>query len=280
MAEAELLAAIIEVDRHKLHEKFDEPYLTPYCVKYLNLSEDVAAMFVRVARKSQQVPELKLAVQAGLQMSKAKTIASVLDAENKDEWIGKAQTLTKEKLEREVAAANPSAQKPEKAKATGPDRIRIEFEVTYEEAEVIKRARELMSQKKSKHARIGETVVGAVREWVDREDPVRRAERAQERKNKALQNRATNGRDGEGGEVIRRHRSQDRAAIAANILHQVHLRDRGACRKRMPDGSNCGCRKWTEIHHIIPKAFGGEDTVENLITLCKSHHRQLHERSA
>lgn len=282
VAEAELLIAIVEVDRHKLYEKFDETYLTPYCVKYLKLSEDVAAMFVRVARKSQQVPELQLAVQEGLQMSKAKTIASVIDSENKSEWIEKAQTLSKEKLEREVAAANPSAKKPEKTKPTGPDRIRIEFEVTYEEAEVINRARELMSQKKSKHAQIGETLVGVAREWVDREDPVRKAERAHERKQKK-QSRDANGGEASGNNdstTTGHHRSQDRSAMPAEIIHQVNLRDRGACRKRMPDGSECGCKLWTDIHHIIPKAFGGEDVLENLITLCRPHHRQHHERSA
>lgn len=293
VAEAELLTAIMDVDRHQLYKKFDETHLTPYCVKYLKLSEDVAAMFVRVARKSQQVPELGLAVQDGLQMSKAKTIASVIDSENQQEWIEKAQTLTKDKLEREVAAANPSAPKPEKAKPTGPNRIRIEFEVTYEEAEMIKRARELMSQKKSKYAQIGETLVAAARDWVDREDPVRKAERAQKRKDKN-QNRemgehnpqskrkehGPSERTGDAGGAPGHDRPRDRSNMPADIIHQVNLRDRGACRKRMPDGSICGCRQWTDIHHIVPRSMGGEDTVENLITLCKAHHRQLHERSA
>jgi len=273
VAESELLNAIIEIDRRKIYEKFDEPYLTPYCVKYLNLSEDVAAMFVRVARKSIQVPELELAVQDGLQISKAKTIASVLTNENKQQWIEKAQTLSKEKLEREVAAVNPSAMKPEKARPTGPDRIRVEFEVTYEEAEILRRARELMSQKQSKHAQIGETVVVALRDWVEREDPVRKAERSEER-------RTQRQKPAQDGVEASARRSRDRSAIPAKVLHQVHLRDRGGCRKRMPNGSSCGCRKWTEIHHIIPKAYGGTDAVENLITLCKAHHRQLHKSSA
>jgi hypothetical protein len=258
VAEAELLSAIIEVDRTKLYEKFHETHLTPYCVKYLKLSDDVAAMFVRVARRSLQVPELELAVQEGLQISKARTIASVINPDNKDQWIEKAQTLSKEKLEREVAAANPSAPKPEKVKPTGPNRVRVEFELTFEEAEILKRARELMSQKKNKNAQVGETFVTALKDWVDREDPVRKAERAQDRK----------------------QRSQDCSGISAHLRHQVNLRDRGACRKRMPDGSNCGCRKWTDIHHIIPRAEGGLDTLENLITLCRAHHRQLHSRSA
>lgn len=283
VAEADLLSVIIEVDQARLHEKFGEPYLTPYCVKYLNLSSDVAAMFVRVARKSLQVPALKLAVHQGLQLSKAKTIASVIDSGNSDEWILKAQTLTKEKLEREVASANPSAPKPEKAKPTGPDRVRIEFEVTFEEAEILKRARDLMSQKKNKNARIGETFVTALADWVERHDPVRKAERAEKRKAKAerTQNRKPNIEPAQNHESKpERHRSQDRSSIPSEIIHQVNLRDQRACRQRMPDGTECGSRRWTDIHHIVHKQHGGADTLENLITLCRSHHRRLHASMA
>jgi len=263
IAEAELLSAILEIDRHKVYERFGEPYLTPYCTKYLNLSEDVAAMFVRVARKSRQVPELELAVREGLQISKARVIASVINGENKQRWIEKAQTLSKEKLEREVAAANPSAVKPEKVRPTGPDRVRIEFEVSYEEAELLKRARELMSQKRRMQAQIGETVVVALKAWVEREDPILKAERAHVRKERKPQSPPRGG-----------------SVVPARVVHQVYLRDRGSCRMRMPDGSTCGRKQWTEIHHVIPRSHGGADTLENLITLCGAHHRQMHRSSA
>lgn len=294
IAEAELLRALVEIDRHKIYEKFDETHLTPYCVKYLNLSEDVAAMFVRVARKSQQVPELELAVHEGLQISKARVIASVISSENQEDWIEKARTLSKEKLEREVAAVNPSAFKPEKVKPTGPDRVRVEFEVTYEEAELLKRARELMSQKRRAQAQIGETVVVALKAWVEREDPVVKAERAQARKirkeaasgESRLNPQTATSDSREAGDS--NHSSKSHAAhpprgvsaIPAHILHELHLRDRGACRKRMPDGAECGRTQWTEIHHVIPRAHGGADALENLITLCGAHHRQLHQSSA
>src|SRR5262245_30023058 len=58
VAEADLLEAIIQVDKDRTYEKFGETHLTPYCMKYLNLSDEVAGYFVRVARKSRQVPEL------------------------------------------------------------------------------------------------------------------------------------------------------------------------------------------------------------------------------
>ena len=52
VAEAALLAAIMEMDERRVYEKFGFMHLTPYCVRKLRLSEDVAACFVRVARKS------------------------------------------------------------------------------------------------------------------------------------------------------------------------------------------------------------------------------------
>jgi predicted GTPase len=83
VAEADLLESIIEVDRDRTYEKWGLTHLTPYCVKHLGLSEEVAATFVRVARKSLQVPELKEAISEGkLSVTKAKTIAAVLTAEN------------------------------------------------------------------------------------------------------------------------------------------------------------------------------------------------------
>ena len=55
--EGQLLLALIEVDRDKIYHCFGFTHLTPYCRK-LGLSEDVAAVFVRVVRKSIEVPEL------------------------------------------------------------------------------------------------------------------------------------------------------------------------------------------------------------------------------
>jgi len=32
----------------------------------------------------------------------------------------------------------------------------------------------------------------------------------------------------------------------------------------------------SDIHHIIPKKFGGTDEMENLVNLCPNHHRAFH----
>ncbi len=74
-------------------------------------------------------------------------------------------------------------------------------------------------------------------------------------------------------------RSRDRSG-EASVEDQVTTRDRGVCQAELPDGTKCGKAKWTHQHHIIPKALGGPDTAENLITLCASHHRGVHEHPA
>jgi predicted HNH restriction endonuclease len=33
---------------------------------------------------------------------------------------------------------------------------------------------------------------------------------------------------------------------------------------------------YTEVHHIVPLADGGEDTIENVACLCPAHHREVH----
>ena len=145
-SEAKLLESILEIDREKIFKRFGEVYLTPFCVKYLMLSDAVAENFVRVARKSRLVPELGLAVLNGrLDLSKAKVIASVVTRENSAVWIDKAASLSKAKLEREVVAANPKMSKPEKCQPVNATHVRVECEITHHENDRFRRAQEVLN---------------------------------------------------------------------------------------------------------------------------------------
>lgn len=68
-----------------------------------------------------------------------------------------------------------------------------------------------------------------------------------------------------------------RKSIPADIVHQVNLRDLHQCQAKLPNNSVCANTRWLEHHHKIPVQHGGQDTVENLITLCSFHHRQHHK---
>ncbi|OYZ18246.1 MAG: hypothetical protein B7Y39_14005, partial [Bdellovibrio sp. 28-41-41] len=71
---------------------------------------------------------------------------------------------------------------------------------------------------------------------------------------------------------------QGRESLKAEVIHAVNLRDRGQCQAVQPDGSICGQSRWVHFHHIQPVANGGENTAENLVTLCSSHHRLWHSQ--
>jgi 5-methylcytosine-specific restriction endonuclease McrA len=51
---------------------------------------------------------------------------------------------------------------------------------------------------------------------------------------------------------------------------QVLNRDGYKCR-------NCGFRNTLCLHHLIYRSHGGEDTMENLITLCNFCHKSHHD---
>ena len=74
--------------------------------------------------------------------------------------------------------------------------------------------------------------------------------------------------ENERGEVLnigRRSRT-----VPWRIAHALRIRD-GGC--RFP---GCGQRRWTDAHHIRHWADGGGTSLENLVTLCRHHHRSLH----
>ena len=42
--------------------------------------------------------------------------------------------------------------------------------------------------------------------------------------------------------------------------------------------ANCGSRKGLQRHHLIPTRFGGRNVRENLMWLCRTCHKKVHEQ--
>ena len=60
-------------------------------------------------------------------------------------------------------------------------------------------------------------------------------------------------------------------SIPPAIQRALHSRDKGC---RFP---GCTHKKYTDAHHIKHWARGGETKMSNLVTLCRFHHRKVHE---
>ncbi|MEX2210019.1 MAG: DEAD/DEAH box helicase [Patescibacteria group bacterium] len=57
--------------------------------------------------------------------------------------------------------------------------------------------------------------------------------------------------------------------IPAEVRAEVLERDENKCRE-------CGSKQGLNLHHVLPEQFGGKETPDNLITVCKLHHKAKH----
>lgn len=299
-AHAELLEVVMDIDRLRLFEKFLLNSTFSYCTKILGLSEDVTCTLTRLARVSVVVPELKNAIDEGsLNISNARQIAAILTPENKTEWLERAKSLSQKKLQYEVAKFFPQQAVQEKAKYISEERVKLEMGLDIKIMENFRRAQDLISQKIKTSASLEVTQEELLKFYLERNDPLLRAKRALKAK-KPLKEKtfAQNKNQQKVSVAIRGAKQNDspkrdqvgtantnfpktnfkkRKPIPAAIRHAVILRDGSKCQALLPNGNSCGQTRWLEHHHKIPLQMGGQDKLENLVTLCSFHHRIHHD---
>ncbi|MGE3973594.1 MAG: HNH endonuclease [Bdellovibrionales bacterium] len=245
-AESDLIEILQQVDEHRVYLKLHCKSLYDYATTVLKLSDNVAYNFITVARKAKEVPKMKQEIQSGnLTVSKARKISSVITPSNQDQWLKMAIELPQKKLEQQVAKVSPREATPERIKFVSEDRLNLQMGISERLQHKLKRAQELESQRQKKHVSLEETLEAMLDLYLEKKDPVPKAEKLQHRAN-------------------------------FPVLRRVQLRDQGQCTHRNHQGERCSERKWIDTHHIVPKSKGGQDTFENLTTLCKGHHRLEH----
>jgi hypothetical protein len=347
--ESKLVDVIQRIDKEKPFRQMGFASLFEYVNKGLKLSESVAYGLITVARKSVEVPELKIAIEQGeLSLSQAKRVTSVITNENAGELIEKAKTLTQKQLEKEVAKINPKIATPERTRYVNGERVEIRVCVSEAVMKKIKRAQDLESQRTSSACDLEVTLEAIVDLYLEKRDPVKKAQRILDKatskqaqpiesdvalkqarpnlsnatldktqqilshvtlnKTKLVLNHATlketqpilshvvlnkteqlakkpslrrvTERSPSSRRVAERSHplstTTRRSPIPKSIQHQVHKRDAGQCTFIESRGQRCSSQRWTQIHHKIEMQFGGDHSLDNLVTLCFAHHRHVH----
>ncbi len=248
--EMALLNALEQVWRNKSYYKFDCNSLFEYSTKKLKMSEELASIFNKLAKKFTEVPALKTQIASGeLSVSKANRLVSVITQENALDWFAKAKT-TKRNLEKEIAKVKPETAIPELAqyKQVGETTlIKISYAVSEEKYSDIQRAQDLLSQKLKRAATIQDVHDQATQLLLEKLDPIKKS-------------------------------CPPQSVSKLTIKRQLHQQHGGQCTHIDENGERCSARRHLDIHHIIPKSLGGPDTLENLTLLCSGHHRAHHQR--
>lgn len=143
---------------------------------------------------------------------------------------------------------------------------------------LFRKAQDIVSQKLKKSATLAETQSIILDCFLDKFDPLRKADRVRKKAKKpqavqkTIESQTDRSRE-------RSNFKKSRIQLKACVLHTVNQRDRGCCQTKLPDGSVCGHSHWIHFHHNVSIANGGTDSVENLVTLCSSHHQLWHKNS-
>jgi 5-methylcytosine-specific restriction endonuclease McrA len=252
-AELDLMAILREIEKRKIHRKLQRKNIFDYVVLELKVDEKRAYMLTSVMEAAIRVPELGKALEERrLSVCKASRLVSVLTEENAESLIAVACRSTWRAIETEVARIKPRKAKP-RVRILSEDVVEVSFRISKAAYEKLQRVEALEK---------GEVLEPCLDLYLDRFDPVRKAERAKPRNS------------------VRTEKSRTgRQPLTAEQKHAVFRRDQGRCTHVNAQGERCNSDRYIEIHHIRPVSQGGSNEPENLTTLCSFHHDLVHQLS-
>ena len=282
---SEVIDVLQELDEGKTFRVYECSSLYSYAIQHLKLSEDTAVSYIAIARKSVEVPALKQQLKCGaISTSKARKIVSVLSVENQEDWLVLARSLTLKNLEREVAQDLVSNS--QQSAASFEQTLEAALEMFLERRDPLRRAQRNAAKMAEKTAeRTGEKAAEKVAE---RAAPVCVVQKSQESpepsespksKEEKTHDGSTNVALSYGAGRITPELLTRRKPLAAQTIHELHLRDQGRCAHLDNHGKRCEQTRWLDRHHRRAVSQGGDNNIENLTTLCSLHHTLLHQAS-
>ncbi len=303
-SEKELVFVLQEIDRKKAWFYLGYRSLFQYATEALKLSESQSQSFIVVARACHRFEYFKKVIEESrLSVSKACRITSVLNQRDEQDWVSKALSLSKRDLEREVASVHPREKIPEKARYLNAQDMELHLCIHHDLYQKLQRVKDLAE---------AVSIEGALEElcefYLQKKDPVKKAERViQKNKTKSSPHLAQARHHGNPAKDFKISGSQNLVAvdservvpnsensesqnlepstlpgqdrsIPAEVIHEVYHRDRGQCQYTLPSGVLCGSGRWIHLHHKRPRYKGGAHELNNLLSLCSTHHRVIHQK--
>jgi len=271
--ESQLVSLLMKIDRLQLYRLLGCASLFTYVVSMLGFSEGAAYQLITVARKAKDIALLRTALEEQrLSVAKASRIVSVLSAENASELIDFASRHTSRETDLEVA------------RRTGRD--------GNERCSSLKIPVRVLEKLKHVQSLMGVVEFEAMLEsladyYIEREDPVKKAERALAKRAASAESGPANSARSERAESVRsKSRAPSRNSahpkrkpLTAHELHTVNARDGRRCAFIDANGNRCPNERWLHVHHLQSVARGGTNEPENLVTLCSRHHQLVHQFS-
>lgn len=299
--QAEIIEYLREVDTRKLYRDLGYSSLFEYLTRGLKYSEGAAQRRIDAARLSASVPEVSAKLRTGeLTLMSLARVQSVIRLEEKRTGK-KLATSTKRHLVNEIAgktaeeaqatlfAVLPEASleferlRKESLRPVDDENSRLSLILNEQLKRKLERVREVAARQLQNQGSWAELIELLVDEYLERHDPVKKAERILKKKSAtatvaANANAASAASQPQSGTTPARP-GKKRRPIPASIRHLVWQRDQGCCQYKDPvSGIQCKSRRYLEIDHIVPVAKGGTNALNNLRLLCRAHNQLRAEK--
>jgi len=310
-ADAEEAVWLLVAWRSRTHVHLGYGSFSEYIERLLGYSPRATREKLRVAEALDSLPRTTRALELGtLSWCAARELTRVATPDTETTWLDAANGKTTRELEHLVAGKRPGDLPPQPGDPEPPRRHLLHFEVSPETFGTFRQAMQALRHAAGGHLEDDALLLAMARQVLGAPDENRTIHRisyemcpscrqgaqlaAGERIPVAAEILAMAACDGEhiGVREVRpanenqappateplstprpsvTHMGRARQAVPPALRRAVLLRDRHRC--RVP---GCTNTHYVDVHHIRPRAEGGRNTRENLITICTAHHRATH----
>lgn len=284
-----------EIMARQLYRELGYSTMRAYALEELGFSATRAGDFIRLTQKLESLPLVKEKVASGdLGYTQAREIIKVADKSNEHEWVAVAQSHSRRELETVVKQAKQQTVRQQAPLIPGVEEIPIAVvpvKISFELTPTQNARYEAMLAKIGHRGNKADLLLEMVEALLEIEKTAPRgaisAPRYQVHVHKcptcATCTIATPQGDAalspaEVTEVecdaqIHTPGRRNTSTIPPKTRREVLARDRHRCRRK-----GCHHTRHLDIHHLVPRASGGDNRRDNLVTLCTACHHLWHEK--
>jgi len=290
-----------EVMRRRLYREFDCSSINQYAMQKLGFSKSRTRDFVRLAGQLDKLPVVKKALSNGeLGYTKARELVSVATPETQDGWLKAAKGTRKELVHKIKEVKRAAKVDPRQGELLPPPQtvvepkempVRFQLDLTPEQearrAALVERLHKLGGAQTDRVELMLEALAALVeaREKGPRGPLASRPPvqiHVHEKEGRMTVQTHAGERELSRAEtekmrcdaVICRPGQRNTTTIPTRVRREVLARDQHRCQ-----APECGRTQFLEVHHILPRKEGGANKPDNLVTLCGSCHRFIHEKA-
>ena len=290
--EQSVLLIFAEIMHKKLYLDLGYSSMLNYAIDALEFSQSKAYYFISVARDLEKLPETKKAIESGnIGWSQAREITKVATPETEKKWLAEAENSTQKELAVKTSRARKQSvnkSQPELIKSEplpeAEQKVSTSLSFSIEQMERFN----VLIEKMRKQGETGsreELLIKALTDSTSQNSP--RGENSPSTKIVITHCPDCGKAETSSGEISKNElekaycdavvneNGRNKASIKPSVRQEVMTRDQHICQ-----GQGCSSKRYLEVHHKVPRAVGGSNRAENLVTLCGACHRLVHKKQS